>query len=187
LEAEQQDSGGATLHERLRQIDPLTAARLPAADTRRIFRALEIHHVTGRPASELQQQAPLPENERPPHVYWLHPPRDWLRERIDRRVEQMFAAGLVEEVERLVSTPSGMGRTARQALGYKEVLDHLAGNCTRAEAIETLQRRTRQFAKRQHTWFRNLVECDEVRITGGESAEQVAELVLARSLSLEDR
>ena len=178
LEAECRDCGPASLHERLQQVDPLAAERLPAADVRRVVRALEIHHLTGRPASEQQQQAPLAPDERPPHVYWLHPPRDWLRDRIDRRVREMFAAGLVDEVRQLAAAPGGMGRTARQGLGYKEVLEHLAGECTVEEAIDQLQRRTRQFAKRQHTWFRNLVECREIAITGEETPEQVAETIV---------
>lgn len=181
LETVSRESGAAALHEQLRQIDPPTAARLPAPDVRRVIRALEIHHVTGRPASQLQQQTPLPVEQRPRHVYWLHPPRDWLRDRVDRRVEQMFAAGLVEEVRELSATPLGMSRTAQQALGYKEVLELLAGQCTQPQAVETLQRRTRQFAKRQHTWFRNLVECREIAITGDESPEQIADLVIAES------
>jgi tRNA dimethylallyltransferase len=178
LAAECRESGAAALHRRLQLFDPPTAARLPPADTRRVIRALEIHHVTGRPASQWQQQAALPEAERPQRVYWLHPPRAWLRDRIDRRVDQMFAAGLVQEVRHLIAAPQGMSRTARQALGYKEVLDMLAGRCTQAEAVDTLKRRTRQFAKRQHTWFRNLVECRELVMTGAESAGEIADVVI---------
>jgi len=179
LEEEARNDGEQALHRRLQTVDPATAARLAAADRRRVIRALEIHHLTGSPASELQQQAPLPEEERPSHVYWLHPPRAWLHERINLRVEQMFAAGLVHEVGRLADAPQGMSRTARQALGYKEVLEHLAGEHSLAETVDLIQRRTRQFAKRQHTWFRNLVECREVAITGQESPEDIAELVVA--------
>lgn len=178
LEAECATAGSQALHARLRQVDPQTARRLAPADVRRVIRALEIQHVTGRPASELQQQPPLPPDERPQHVYWLHPPRGWLHRRINERVEQMFAAGLVDEVRDLASAPGGLSRTARQALGYKEVLDHLAGRCTLDEAIETIQRRTRQFAKRQHTWFRNLVECREVPLSGEETPEQIAAVIL---------
>lgn len=180
LEIECAQTGVHALHARLKEVDPSTASRLPSADVRRVIRALEIHHLTGTPASQLQQQAPLPAEQRPPHVYWLHPPRRWLHERVNQRVDQMFAVGLVEEVQALAAASRGLSRTAQQALGYKEVLDHLAGRSTLAEAIDTLKRRTRQFAKRQHTWFRNLVECREVPIAGGESPAEVAELVLAR-------
>jgi len=181
LEAEISLAGPASLHQRLQAIDPPTAARLAPADHRRVIRALEVHHITGTPASQLQQQSPLTENERPPHVYWLHPPRAWLHERINRRVEQMLADGLIEEVRGLATTPRGLSHTASQALGYKEVLEHLADQHTRAETIDLIQRRTRQFAKRQHTWFRNLVECREIAITGVETSAQIAQRIVAES------
>jgi tRNA dimethylallyltransferase len=95
----------------------------------------------------------------------------------------MFAAGLVDEVRRLADSPKGLSRTASQALGYKEVLEHLAGEHSLAETVDLIQRRTRQFAKRQHTWFRNLVECREVAITGAESPEAIAELLVERASS----
>ncbi|MBL8848621.1 MAG: tRNA (adenosine(37)-N6)-dimethylallyltransferase MiaA, partial [Planctomycetaceae bacterium] len=78
LEAECAEHGARALHDRLKQVDPPTAMRLAPADVRRVIRALEVHHVTGHPASQLQQQMPLPPEQRPKHVYWLHPPRPWL-------------------------------------------------------------------------------------------------------------
>jgi tRNA dimethylallyltransferase len=177
LEGELQESSADELHARLRAVDPATAARLPPRDVRRVIRALEVHHVTGRPASELQQQFPLDPELRPQHVYWLSPPREWIRERINRRVVQMIDAGLVEEVRALLAAPRPPGRTARQALGYQEMIAHLSGECSLAEAVATIQTRTRQFAKRQHTWFRNLVECRAVAISGRETAAEVAALL----------
>jgi len=169
------------LHRRLAAIDPVAAERLHENDTRRVLRALEVYELTGRPASALQQQTPLPENERPRHVYWLHPPREWLYERIDLRVDRMIAAGLVDEVRELSVRPGGLSRTARQALGYREILAFLAGETDLPAAIEQIKTKTRQFAKRQHTWFRNLVECREVAVTGNESAEQLATRLSAAS------
>jgi tRNA dimethylallyltransferase len=87
----------------------------------------------------------------------------------------MFAAGLLDEVRALLAEPQGLGRTARQALGYKETLAHLEGRCSLSEAVEAIQTRTRQFAKRQHTWFRNLEECVPFEITGEETARELAE------------
>ncbi|MFG0334040.1 MAG: tRNA (adenosine(37)-N6)-dimethylallyltransferase MiaA [Maioricimonas sp. JB049] len=167
------------LHEQLRQVDPASAARLHPNDQRRLIRALEIHHVTGRPASELHTQQPLPPADRPRHVYWLEPPRDWLYERINRRVDGMIAEGLVDEVRALLSRPQGLGRTARQALGYKEIIDHLEGRCTLDEAIYAVKTRTRQFAKRQHTWFRNLEECTPIAVTPDESFTELADRLIA--------
>ncbi len=173
LEQQARQEAPGWLHRKLVAVDPVSAARLHPADERRVIRALEIHALTGQPASAQQAEQPLPPEERPEHVYWLCPPRDWLYDRINRRVEEMIARGWVEEVDALRSDPRGMSRTARQALGYCELLEHLEGRCPLSEAVETIQRRTRQFAKRQHTWFRNLVECRAVEITGEETAMEL--------------
>ncbi|MEW4531467.1 tRNA (adenosine(37)-N6)-dimethylallyltransferase MiaA [Maioricimonas sp. JC845] len=178
---EQQAAGQSPdyLHQRLQQVDPASAARLHPNDHRRLIRALEIHHVTGRPASEQQTQQPLPPSDRPRHVYWLEPPRDWLYDRINRRVEAMIEQGLVDEVRTLLARPEGLGRTARQALGYKEIIDHLEDRCTLEEAIDAIRTRTRQFAKRQHTWFRNLEECTSVPVHPDESPPDLADRILS--------
>jgi len=167
--------GEAALHARLRQVDPSLAAKLHPHDVRRVIRGLEVFELTGSPLSEQQRQPPLPEEERPVRVYWLHPPREWLRARIDRRVRDMFDHGLVEEVVRLREADRPLSRTARQALGYRETIEHLDGRLSLADAIDLIQTRTRQFAKRQHTWFRNLVECKAVEITGSETPQEVSQ------------
>lgn len=172
------EQGAAALHRQLAQVDPPTARRLHVNDQRRVIRALEIHAITGRPASELQQETPLPPDQRPQHVYWLNPERDTLRSRIDRRVDAMIDAGLVAEVTELLRSPHGLGRTARQALGYREVLDHLEQGLPLPEAISLLKTHTHQFAKRQWTWFRNLEELTPVDLRGDESAEQTGEQIL---------
>jgi tRNA dimethylallyltransferase len=180
LEDLQAAEGPEALHRKLQKVDPDSARRLHPNDQRRVIRALEVFELTGVPLSVQQQQATLPVDQRPRHVFWLEPPRDWLHDRIDRRVVEMFATGLVAEVQHLRELPLGLGRTARQALGYKEVLDHLdqqAGLQTLDETMMTLQTRTRQFAKRQHTWFRNLPECHAVPITGNESPRAIAVLL----------
>lgn len=158
----------------LTQIDPTTAARLHGNDTRRLVRALEIHQATGLPPSQLRQEGPLPAGERPRNVFWLHPPRDWLAARIDRRVDMMFTQGLEAETRGLLAGRHPPGRTARQALGYREMIDWLEGRLPSREATRALiQTRTRQFAKRQHTWFRNLEECREVVVTGQETTSEL--------------
>ncbi len=90
---------------------------------------------------------------------WLDLPRLELYDRINRRVEEMFAAGLVDEVRRLRALDRPLGREAAQALGYKEVFALLDGAVSRAEALVQVQTRTRNFAKRQITWFRHLPGC----------------------------
>lgn len=178
LEAEAEAAGPEALHARLGKVDPAAAARLHPNDVRRVVRALEVAELTGRPLSAQQEHPPLPEGERPEHVYWLSPPRAWLYERIDRRVDAMMSAGLLDETRRLLAQPEGLGRTARQALGYRELIDHLEGRLTLSEAVDLIKLRTRQFAKRQHTWFRNLEECRAFSITGEESAEELADRLM---------
>ena len=151
--------GGQTLHERLRAIDPVAAARLHPHDTRRLIRAIEVFEHTGRPISDHQKQFDVARPAADCQVIVLDWPRKELYARIDRRVDAMFDAGWVDEVRRLISTPCGLGRTARQAVGYREIIDHLAGKADLPSTIQLVRTRTRQFAKRQLTWFRSLSEC----------------------------
>ncbi len=147
------------LHAELAKVDPVSAARLHPHDWRRLIRALEVYHKTGRPLSEWQSQFERPREEAMGRVIVLDWPRDILYRRIEARVDAMFEHGLVAEVERLIADPRGLGRTARQALGYREVLEYLAGKMSLEETINLVKTRTRQFAKRQLTWFRHLEEC----------------------------
>ncbi len=167
------------LHERLREVDADSARSIHPNDLRRVIRALEVHHLTGRTLSEQQQQHTLPEEQRPRHVYWLSPDRDWLYDRINRRVEDMIDGGLAQEVHKLLRSGKPMSRTARQALGYKEVIDHLEDKASMEETIDRIQTRTRQFAKRQHTWFRNLEECHAIELSPDENANALCDRLLA--------
>jgi tRNA dimethylallyltransferase len=162
LTQEAERAGVPVLHERLAQTDPVTAARLHPNDLRRIIRALEVWQLTGRPMSAWQNQwsAALPRGRRPvDQVLCLDLPRAELYARIDARVHQMIAAGWVEEARALRNLPRPLSREAAQALGYREVFAFLDGQATLAQAIERVQTRSRNFAKRQLTWFRHLPEC----------------------------
>lgn len=145
--------GPQALHAELAACDPVAAARMEPSNTRRIVRALEVVQGSGRPFSSfgpgLASYPPVPFVQ--VGIEW---PRAALAERIEARVHRMIAAGLVAEVERLVAVHDGMSRTARQALGYKEIIEHLVGRCSLAEAVDTIVTRTRQFAVRQLRWFR---------------------------------
>jgi tRNA dimethylallyltransferase len=152
-------AGGAALHARLAAVDPASAARLHANDLRRVIRALEVWELTGRPISAWQQQWTGAAANEAPRAIWLDLPRAELYERINRRVERMFAEGLVDEVRALRALPRPLSRAASQALGYKEVFAHLDGLATLEETVALVQTRTRQFAKRQITWFRHLPGC----------------------------
>jgi tRNA dimethylallyltransferase len=182
LEAEAAEQPPEYLHRLLRDCDPTAATKLHPRDRRRLIRALEVFHVTGRPLSEQQRQPPLPSVQRPQFVVWLNPPRAWLHDRINRRVEAMFAVGLVDEVRELLHSDWPPGLTARQGLGYKEVVEHVQHGVSLPETIARIQTRTRQFAKRQCTWFRNLEECREITISGKESVEELAGMVSGESM-----
>ncbi len=175
------NSSPEQMHAKLATVDPRAARRIHANDARRIVRALEVYVATGQPLSEFQRQAALPPEDRPQHVYWLSPPRGWLYERVDRRVDAMVADGLIDEVRGLLAGPHPLSHTARQALGYKEVIAHLEEGVPLPETIALIQTRTRQFAKRQHTWFRHLEECRPIQMTGSEAREELAESVLKSS------
>ena len=175
LTRDTREFGANWLHEQLAARDPEAAARLHPNDQRRVIRAIEVVETTGLPISRQQQQTPLPEADRPRHVYWLEPPRDWLYDRINRRVEAMIESGLVGEVRTLLNREPPPGRTARQGLGYKEVIEHLEDSVSLDETIDRVQTRTRQFAKRQHTWLRNLVECKAIPCGGTASPESIVD------------
>lgn len=153
LEAEAAAGGNAPLHRKLEALDPLAAARIHVNDTKRLVRALEVCQVTGHPLSDALAPEPHPVFDTQLLVVDL--PRRLLHARIDRRVEAMFAAGLVEEARAAAAAPGGIGPTAGQAAGYSEALDVLAGRLSLADAIRRTQDRTRQLAKRQLTWLRS--------------------------------
>jgi tRNA dimethylallyltransferase len=169
------------LHERVATVDPLAASKLHPRDTRRLIRALEVFETTGCPISELQQQFERARPAEECRVFVLDWPREALYARIDARVDAMFAAGLVGEVRGLLATGKPLGRTAGQALGYREVLEHLEGQRGLDETIALVKTRTRQFAKRQLTWFRSLSECRWVAMTDADEPEQTAQKIVAAS------
>ena len=184
LESEAARDGTEVLHHRLLLLDPSTAERLHPNDLRRVVRALEVLELTGQPLSAQHREEPLPLDQRPTNVMWLSPPRDWLYSRINQRVEAMLAAGWLNEVRSLLAESQSLSQTASQALGYKELIEHLRGERTLAETVEWIQTRTRQFAKRQHTWFRNLDECRALPFTGGESPSEIAAKLVGQVFNL---
>lgn len=165
LEQEGETNGPGWLHRRLAAVDPVAAERLHANDTRRLIRALEVYEKTGRPISQWQEQFDIGRAADQCRVFVLEWPREQLGKRINARVDAMFREGLVDEVRGLVAGSGRLSRTASQALGYREVLDHLAGRKSLAETIELVKLHTRQFAKRQGTWFRSLSECRPVPVS----------------------
>jgi tRNA dimethylallyltransferase len=143
--------GSPALHARLAVLDPVAAGRMEPTNSRRIVRALEVCVGSGRAFSSfgpgLDVYPPIPVAQ-----LGLRWPRDVLAQRIEQRVRTMIDAGLVGEVGALLERP--ISRTARQALGYKELIDHLEGRCTLEAAVATIVTGTRQLAVRQERWFR---------------------------------
>ncbi len=148
------NEGEGTLHRRLQQVDPAAAARLHPRDRMRIVRALEVQALTGEPLSELQARHAF--TERPCRILSLgmEMPREELYRRIDRRVEEMFAAGLLAEVRALLAAGYSPELKSLQTIGYRESLRHLQGEIDLIECMALVQRHTRRYAKRQSTWFR---------------------------------
>jgi tRNA dimethylallyltransferase len=144
--------GAEALHRELREVDPEAAEQILPGNSRRIVRALEVVELTGRPFS-----ATLPRQEYvdPATVQiGLDCPRGELDRRIEARVRRMWDGGLLDEVRDLERQGLREGLTASRALGYQQVLAHLAGECTEQEAYEATVRGTRRFARRQDSWFR---------------------------------
>lgn len=163
LEEEAERSGPLALHTQLAQVDPISAGRLHPNDVRRVVRAMEVYRLTGKPLSEWQKQSWWDGQEpqfSPNQCLCLDLPRDVLYDRINARVDAMFAAGWVDEVRRLEAMSPG--REASMALGYREIGLHLNGSASLQETIDEIKMRTRQFAKRQLTWFRGLAGCEFV-------------------------
>lgn len=174
LEARYEEIGGDRFHAELQAVDSDSAKKIHPRDMRRLVRAREVIELTGKPFSSFHQEQPLPEPLRPRHVYWLSPPREWLYERINLRVDRMIEAGLLDEIQTLQNLPHPLSKTARQAIGYKELLDALEAGCDIDTAVELIKTRSRQFAKRQHTWFRNLGECRSIDLDPEEDLERLA-------------
>lgn len=145
--------GAQALHDALTQVDAVTAGRLHPNDTRRVIRALEVCTVTGRPFSQQE----MPSYDDSPYDLLLYA-SDWTREslysRIDQRVDEMMRQGLLEEVQNLQKRGLPQNAQSMQGLGYKELFSGILGEMDLAQAVELIKRHTRNYSKRQLTWFR---------------------------------
>jgi tRNA dimethylallyltransferase len=152
LELEFATQGIGPLFERLEKLDPAAALAIDKANSRRVIRALEVIKITGKPFTA---NLPREESSRYPHAqqFGLVMDRDLLSERISNRVDRMWEKGLVAEVEKLMVAGITQGVTAQRALGYAQVIAQIEGKVTEEEAQEETKRATRQYARRQETWF----------------------------------
>ena len=171
----------APLAELLRELaerDPATFGRIDRQNPRRVIRALEVIRLTGRPFSAQRADWPTEDSSRPaPHAsrfIALSRGHEDLHARIEARVDRMFAQGLVAETEQLLQRGLEQNRTAMQAIGYRQVVEHLRGERSLKETVTLVKQRTRQFAKRQMTWFRRQLPAAWVEVRAGEPVEEMA-------------
>jgi len=204
LKAEAQAEGLDELHRRLKKIDPDAAGRIHPNDAKRIIRALEVHQITGRPISSLQQQWPEGrgraaevedrassiehrvssiENRASKHnwtIIGLQREKAEENKRINARARRMIDAGLVDEVRALLAEDRPLSKQARCAIGYAEIIEHLAGRMSLEEAVELIKKNTRRLAKGQRTWFKTFKNVNWLDI----NAEEPAEKILDRAKTL---
>ena len=154
LEEEARTLGGERLHDRLKEVDPKAAVQIHAHNVKRVIRALEFYHQTGQPISEHNERERQRESPYRFVYFVLNDDRKKLYRRIDRRVDKMLEDGLADEVNALREMGCTRQMVSMQGLGYKEILAYLCGEMSLDEAVYTLKRDTRHFAKRQITWFK---------------------------------
>jgi len=143
-----------TLYAQLSTIDPEACKKIHANDKKRIVRALEVYELTGKPISQTQKTRTKSHEPRATTLIGLTLPRDQLYQRINQRVDQMIQKGLIYEVKGLLVNGYSKNLLAFQALGYKEAIEHLENSWNKEKMIEELKKRTRNFARRQMTWFK---------------------------------
>lgn len=179
LEAEAAEHGAAALHTRLATVDPEAAAAILPGNTRRIIRALEVYEATGAPISAQRSIEP------PPYAIttlWLTLPAPRLYERIDARVDLMMAAGLLDEVRRLIECGYHWDLPAMSGLGYREFRSYIEGAASLEEAVTRLKFDTHAFARRQPAWFRRLPNVIRLEADAPDLFEQALAALTRRSI-----
>jgi tRNA dimethylallyltransferase len=171
LKQESEQIGIDALYERLRAVDPEYAQTASPSDLRRIVRALEVFELTGSPFSSWHERHRDTKKPREAFMIGLMRVREDLYRRIDKRVDEMFASGLVDEVRALCEKGYTDALKHLRPLGYKEIIDYLEGRSELDEAIHLTKRNSRRFAKRQMTWFRK----ENVRWVELEAADEASE------------
>ncbi len=165
--------GHAALHAELTRLDPPAAERIHPNDYKRIERALEVHHLTGRPLSEQQTQWEADAMRYPATVVGIRRTKEDASRRINARVKAMIDAGLVDEVRSLLAEPEGLSDQARQALGYAQIIAHLRGEMSLDDAVEQIKIQTRRLAKHQRTWFRKFHSAQWLDVEEGEPTASI--------------
>jgi tRNA dimethylallyltransferase len=174
------EQGPDRFYARLVAVDPVTASKLHPRDTPKVIRALEVHHLSGRPMSEFQQRHRFAERPFSALLIGLNRERNALYRRIEERIDWQLANGLVQETRQLVDHGYPRDCAAMKGLGYRHVAAHLAGEYDWAEMVRQFKRDTRHFAKRQMTWFRKESDITWLMISETESTAETVGRVTGR-------
>lgn len=185
MEKRAEQFGNQVLHEQLLEIDPKSAERIHPNNIRRVIRALEVFHCTGKTMTELQSEQQV-EARYDAAIIGLTMERDQLYERINKRVDMMLKEGLLFEVQQLYQQGL-IDCQSIQAIGYKELYDYLYGRISLDEAVENLKQNSRRYAKRQLTWFRNKMAVDWFDMTGIENQADLEKKIVEISFYLEGK
>lgn len=172
--------GGEKLIEILREFDPVSAERLHPNNMRRVIRAIEFYKLTKIPISEHQEMTKRIESRYDPVMFCIDHDRQRLYDRIDLRVDLMIKDGLIDEVRRIMDMGYTKELNSMKGIGYKEIMDHLNGECTLEEAIENVKQGSRRYAKRQLTWFRR---DERIIMLKPETASAEAERIIKEKIS----
>ncbi|SCX77327.1 tRNA dimethylallyltransferase [Pseudobutyrivibrio sp. AR14] len=180
LEDYANEFGNEALHTRLNEVDPESASTIPAANRKRVIRAIEYFHQTGEKFSvhnEREKQRTSPYN----FAYFvLNDDRGLLYNRIDKRVDIMMKAGLLDEVKMLLAMGCKPGMTSMDGIGYKEIISYLDGNISLEDAVELIKKNSRNYAKRQLTWFRREKEVTWLDKTVLKDDRQLLDYILSQ-------
>jgi tRNA dimethylallyltransferase len=173
LKARAKAEGLAELHRQLTQIDPEAAERINPNDSKRIIRALEVYELTGKPISSFQKQWDngTPKNDWT--IIGLRREKTDASNRINKRAKRMIEAGLVEEVKSLLAEDEPLGKQARCAIGYAEIIEYLNGKSNLEDAVELIKKNTRKLAKSQRTWFKTFKNVKWLDIEPDEPPEKI--------------
>ena len=173
LRARAETEGLAELHRELTKIDPAAAERINPNDAKRIIRALEVYQLTGKPISSFQKQWQQRQMKHDWTIIGLRREKADASSRINKRVKNMIDAGLVDEVKSLLDDEKPLGQQARCAIGYAEIIEHLSGQASLEDAIESIKINSRRLAKGQRTWFKTFQDVHWLDIAEDETPEQI--------------
>lgn len=174
-----EEHGNEALHQKLEEIDPITAKRLHPNDVKRVIRALEVYHLTKKPFSSFEQAEKRPYYN---SMLWigLTMPREILYQRINERVDRMLEEGFIEEVKKLYKKGYDTHLTSMQAIGYKEILSYLKGEISFTDSVELIKQGTRKYAKRQFSWFKRLRNIHWFDMTKDKVYEEIQQFVAGK-------